>query len=127
PVQAANIRGLVRELGREHAVILSTHLLPDVQACCDRVAILHQGRLRRDGPIHALNEGDTLRVTTIASLDAAKWRTITCVLDAQPADGAWRVSLAAGATPAQLAQAIVANGWVLNELRAESAGLEQIF
>jgi ABC-2 type transport system ATP-binding protein len=60
PVQAANIRNLVRELGREHAVILSTHLLPDVQACCDRVAILHQGRLRRDEPIQALHEGGAL-------------------------------------------------------------------
>jgi ABC-2 type transport system ATP-binding protein len=127
PVQAANIRNLVRELGREHAVILSTHLLPDVQACCDRVAILHQGRLRRDEPIQALHEGGTLRVSTAATLDVAKWRTIDCVQDAQAADGAWRVQLVAGAATAQLAKAIVGNGWGLNELRAEDASLEQIF
>jgi ABC-2 type transport system ATP-binding protein len=127
PVQAATIRALVRELGREHAVILSTHLLPDVQACCDRVAILHQGRLRRDGPLHALNERAALRVNTTAALDAAKWETIACVQSAVALDGAWRVHLVAGATPAQLAQAIVAKGWGLNELRAEEAGLEDIF
>ena len=127
PVQAANIRTLVRELGREHAVILSTHLLPDVQACCDRVAILHQGRLRRDGPLHALDESGALRVITAATLDAAKWKTIVCVQSAEAADGAWRVRLTPGTSPAQLAQAIVANGWGLNELRAEDAGLEQIF
>ncbi|MGH8322986.1 MAG: ABC transporter ATP-binding protein, partial [Steroidobacteraceae bacterium] len=51
PVQAATIRELVRELGRERAVILSTHLLHDVTACCARVAILHSGRLRYDGPL----------------------------------------------------------------------------
>lgn len=49
PVQAALIRELVCELGRDHAVVLSTHLLHDVTACCGRVAILHGGRLRHDG------------------------------------------------------------------------------
>ncbi|MDR3390060.1 MAG: ABC transporter ATP-binding protein [Rudaea sp.] len=127
PVQAANIRALVRELGREHAVILSTHLLPDVQACCDRVAILHQGRLRRDCPLHALDESGTVRVATTAALDATQWKMVACVESAEPADGAWRIRLAADATPAQLAEAIVGHGWGLRELRAENAGLEEIF
>jgi ABC-2 type transport system ATP-binding protein len=127
PVQAANIRKLVRELGRDHAVILSTHLLPDVQACCDRVAILHQGRLRRDGPIQALDEDAALRVSTTATLDVAKWKTLDCVQDAEAIDGAWHVRLIPGAAPAQLAKAIVGNGWGLNEMRAEDASLEQIF
>ena len=127
PVQAANIRNLVRELGRDHAVILSTHLLPDVQACCDRVAILHQGRLRRDGPIQTLDEDAALRVSTTVILDVAKWKTLDCVQDAQPVDGAWRVRLIPGAVPAQLAQAIVGNGWGLNEMRVEDASLEQMF
>ena len=56
PLQAVQIRALVRELGKEHAVILSTHLLPDVQACCDRVVILHEGRMRYDGPRQALGD-----------------------------------------------------------------------
>ncbi|MBS0571044.1 MAG: ABC transporter ATP-binding protein [Proteobacteria bacterium] len=51
PVQAASIRTLIGELGRERAVILSTHLLHDVTACCSRVAILHRGRLRHDGAL----------------------------------------------------------------------------
>jgi ABC-2 type transport system ATP-binding protein len=127
PVQAANIRRLVRELGREHAVILSTHLLPDVQACCDRVAILHQGRLRHDGALHALDETASLRVATMAALDAAKWKTIACVQSAEAVDGAWHVQLQPGATAEQLAQAIVANGWGLRELRRQDAGLEQMF
>jgi ABC-2 type transport system ATP-binding protein len=127
PVQAANIRTLVRELGRDHAVILSTHLLPDVQACCDRVAILHQGRLRRDTPIQALAQDAALRVSTSTPLDAAKWKTIDCVHAAQAFGAGWRVHLIAGATPAQLAKAIVGNGWGLNELRAEDASLEQVF
>ena len=59
PVQAASVRELVRELGRERAVVLSTHLLHDVTACCARVAILHRGRLRHDGALTDLAAAGT--------------------------------------------------------------------
>lgn len=71
PLQAVQIRALVRELGAEHAVILSTHLLPDVQACCARVAILHEGRLRYDGPRAALGDDLEALFLRIVSGDAA--------------------------------------------------------
>jgi ABC-2 type transport system ATP-binding protein len=58
PVQAASIRKLVSELGRERAVILSTHLRHDVTACCARVAILHRGRLRHAGVLADLGGND---------------------------------------------------------------------
>jgi ABC-2 type transport system ATP-binding protein len=70
PVQAAQIRALVRDLGKERAVILSTHLLPDVQACCDRVAILHEGSLRYDGPWRALGDDLEAIFLRIVSADA---------------------------------------------------------
>ena len=44
PLQIREIRKLIRELGQEHSVILSTHILPEVQAVCDRVQILKRGR-----------------------------------------------------------------------------------
>lgn len=52
PVQVSALRGWIRdEAARGTAVILSTHLLAEVTAVCDRVAILHEGRLRHDGPV----------------------------------------------------------------------------
>lgn len=52
PVQVAALRGVIREQAAAGtAVILSTHLLAEVTAACDRVAILHEGQLRYDGPI----------------------------------------------------------------------------
>lgn len=63
PVQTAGLRTLIRELGRGRAVILSTHLLPEVTAVCDRVAILHEGRLRHDAP---LTDGAALERTFLA-------------------------------------------------------------
>jgi ABC-2 type transport system ATP-binding protein len=64
PVQAERLRELVRELGADHAVVLSTHVLPDVVACCDRVAILHEGVLRHEGALD--REGDALNRTFMA-------------------------------------------------------------
>jgi ABC-2 type transport system ATP-binding protein len=54
PVQVAALRTLIREQAASGtAVILSTHLLTEVTAVCDRVAILHEGSLRHEGPVHS--------------------------------------------------------------------------
>ena len=45
PNQIREIRSLIRELGGKHSVILSTHILPEVEAVCDRVQIMHHGSL----------------------------------------------------------------------------------
>ena len=45
PKQIIEIRSLIRELGRNHTVILSTHILPEVQAVCDRIVIINRGRI----------------------------------------------------------------------------------
>ena len=50
PAQLREMRGLIRELGDAHSVILSSHMLAEVEAMCDRVAILHRGRLVHAGP-----------------------------------------------------------------------------
>lgn len=48
PKQIIEIRNLIRTLGRDHTVILSTHILQEVQACCDRILIINKGRIVAD-------------------------------------------------------------------------------
>jgi ABC-2 type transport system ATP-binding protein len=66
PNQIAEIRRLIRELGKEKTVILSTHILPEVEATCDRIFIINKGRLVADGTAEALRKqaqgSDILRV-----------------------------------------------------------------
>jgi ABC-2 type transport system ATP-binding protein len=50
PNQIRQARALVRELGRDHAVLLSTHILSEVEACATRVLLIHRGRLVAQGP-----------------------------------------------------------------------------
>src|SRR3990172_6237639 len=54
PIQIREIRALIRELAGEHSVILSTHILPEVQAICDRVQIIHKGELMLSDTIAGL-------------------------------------------------------------------------
>ena len=49
PVQIIDIRKLLKQLGRKHTVILSSHILPEVQAVCDRILVINQGEIVADG------------------------------------------------------------------------------
>ena len=57
PAQVIEVRRLIRELGRSHTVILSSHILSEVQAVCTQVLILSQGRLAAGGSLEELTAG----------------------------------------------------------------------
>ncbi len=54
PNQIVEIRQLIKELGKDHTVILSTHILPEVRQTCDRIVIIHKGEKVADGTIEQL-------------------------------------------------------------------------
>jgi len=56
PNQIVEIRKLIRELGSEKTVILSTHILPEVEATCDRILIIHNGKIVADGSSESLRK-----------------------------------------------------------------------
>lgn len=63
PKQVVEIRELMRQLGRDHTVIFSSHLLSEIQQLCQRVIILHKGKLIREADMAELTDtGDTLRL-----------------------------------------------------------------
>jgi ABC-2 type transport system ATP-binding protein len=131
PIQIREIRALIRELGREHGIILSTHILPEVQAICNRVQIIHQGRLVFSDSITGL-ERQLKATSLIAAFHAApdlealaKVPGVTRV----EALGTGRVRLRFIETdPSEaLVERAVAGGWRLYELNHERRSLEQIF
>ena len=60
PIQIVEIRNLIRSLGDQHSVILSTHILPEVQAVCDRVMIIREGQVLYDAPMSTFTENESL-------------------------------------------------------------------
>jgi ABC-2 type transport system ATP-binding protein len=66
PNQILEIRELISELGNDHSVILSTHILPEVQSVCDRVLIINQGKLVLDEHLDNLQQDDQITPIKIA-------------------------------------------------------------
>ncbi len=129
PVQALRLRDLVAGLRDAHAVVLSTHVLSDVTACCDDVVVLHRGRVRHAGPLAGLARDAWLVVRTTRAVEATEWVSLPIVAEAQPGGDAhsWRLRLKEGTGAGALAAAIGERGFGLDELRAEHGALEQLF
>jgi len=133
PIQIREIRHLIRDLGGEHSVILSTHILPEVQATCDRVQIINRGRLVMSDSIEALTRRSEtanllLRLARPPQADVIR----THIPDIEQVevrdDGAFLLHFADGrAVPETVAQTVVEQGWGLLELSPERRSLEQIF
>lgn len=143
PAQLRDIRSLVGELGREHAVIFSTHLLPEAQQVCDLVHIIHQGQLAMSAPMNSLpGNANDYRVRVIDHNDreiaAAELSTLGAVRDVQvkslTSSDVTVVSLAenpAGmstdTTLASFSRDCAARGWAILELTAQRPSLEDLF
>ncbi len=132
PIQIREIRALIRELGQEHGIILSTHILPEVQAVCTHVQIIHQGTLVFADSIAGLDarmQGAKLLVglrhpPPLAALQDLPGVTEVETLD----DGRLRLHYAPDKNPAEaLAAKATMSGWGLYELSPERMSLEQIF
>lgn len=128
PIQALRLRELIRTLAKDHAVVLSTHVLSDVLACCDRVAILHQGRLRHSAVLSEIDADSALRVHIERDVDNDAWMRMPMVASAQIIDTRrWRIRLRDGVSVSELAKAINDCSFGLLELRADGNALEDIF
>lgn len=57
PNQIVEIRGIIRRIGREKTIVFSTHILSEAEATCDRLIIIHQGRIAADGATAELKDG----------------------------------------------------------------------
>ena len=139
PAQVIGIRKLIRELGKTHTVILSSHILSEVQAVCSRVLILSKGALVAEGTPEQLSEklspGIRLRVTALGSSD-----TVLPVVEAVPGiTGVQLVSEADGEVTftaetadttdrrAEVSRALSEAGCTVLELTAENRSLEEVF
>lgn len=138
PNQRVEIRRLIAELGKERTVILSTHVLPEVQHVCSRLVVIHRGRVAADGAVETLMEQahGAVRVRVEAAGDGVEegLRALPGVRDATPQrvrDGD-RVAVqltADGNTDVRplIFHLAKARGWTLYELHQETRSLEDLF
>ena len=139
PVQIRQVRQLIKDLGKRHTILISTHILPEVEMTCNRVLIIHRGKiLASDAPenlMKTLSAGAPVVVEVRAPVDAA-----TVVVQALPgvvsvtaeagSDGFVRlVAHASGEADVREAiyRAVVAERWDLRELSRGRTSLEDVF
>jgi ABC-2 type transport system ATP-binding protein len=139
PVQIRQVRQLIKDLGKRHTILLSTHILPEVEMTCNRVIIIHHGRiLASDTPdslTKTLNAGGLIQVEVRgpvpevqAGLRAVE--NVESVEAKQLEDGFVQVMLAPkpGTDPREkVYQAVASHGWTLRELTRSRTTLEDIF
>ncbi|HEX9669781.1 MAG TPA: ATP-binding cassette domain-containing protein [Thermoanaerobaculia bacterium] len=137
PKQIIAIRELIRELRRERTVLLSTHILPEVELLCDRVLIIDRGRIVAHGTPQELRERSlgkaAVRVGFEGRPEGAEeaLATLPGVGAVRRLDGAeqrFLLERESGVDPRpEVFRLAVARGWVLVELAEERATLEDIF
>ena len=133
PIQIREIRALITELGREHGVILSTHILPEVQTTCTRVQIMHRGRLVYRETTESLMADTAVtrtRVTFRKAPDESALQALSGVKTIE-ALGNNEFRLHHDSNSERLAESVARaaldSGWGLEALIPERRSLEQIF
>ena len=135
PNQIAEIRELIKEIGTEKTVMLSSHILKEVEMTCDRILIIDQGRVVADGPTEKLREqfmgGTRLRVSVDAPGDAdvgRAFREMEGVASVQRTNGTYELAADGDAEPAANVFRLCANrDWTLTELTPIESSLEDVF
>lgn len=130
PIQIREIRDLIIELGKEHGIILSTHILPEVQAVCNRVQIINQGKLVYAADMDTLLQQQHTGLFEVMfarppSLDDLH---ALAYVEAVNTPGFGKFILQTrNASGEQIAKDAVANDWGLLKLVPTQRTLEQIF
>jgi ABC-2 type transport system ATP-binding protein len=135
PNQIREVRGLIRSLGGEHTVLLSTHLLSEVETTCTRAVIINGGRVVAQGPVAQLRSASS----TVVTVRGPREQVVDLLGNLLGRDRVelvatdnlvHRVRLHGVDAPAErerVAAALVAAGIALQELAAEQRSLEQVF
>jgi len=139
PNQIAEIRGIIRQIGKEKTVILSTHILTEAEATCDRIVIINQGKIVADGSAENLKRsagGKYLINISLQNADSDSVKRglepIDGIIGIEPFDegGILDVKLTCRSSAdlrRDIYNKIKQTGWVLLELHRETKTLEKIF
>ena len=134
PIQVAQTRKLIKELGKEHTILLSTHILPEVSMICERVIIIHEGRIVAEDRIENLSSimrgGKRIRVEVQgpAGQVAKRLQQIKGVRQVTFEEPHHIVECPPEQDPRpKIMEAVVKGGWVLLSMELVEMSLEDIF
>ena len=139
PTQVTQVRKLIQELKGRHTILLSTHILPEVEQIADEVIIIAGGKIVAQGEPSALRQNVGAKGEVVLEVKAASEavsRLISAMpgvstVKAQPLPDGWTRALIKGHDSQDLREplgkAVAGNNWLIREMRHEGATLEQFF
>jgi len=132
PIQIREIRQLIREIANQHSVILSTHILPEVDMLCDRVQIISEGQLLFIDTIETLHEymqSSALLLRFDTEISVQQLNAIDHILQSERlADNTYRVTFAPQHDPTQaILRKSLVEQWQLTMLMPEKHSMEDVF
>lgn len=127
PVQAAELRALLRQRAPECAILIASHQLADIEAICDQVLILRDGKTLYQGALQPSHR-PALKLRLMPPVRPDTLAALPQIDQVSPlADGALRIELSPGTTAAMLSRALIEQGFGLEELSPEPSDLRQLF
>ncbi len=139
PIEIIEIRNLIRELGKKKTVILSTHILPEVEATCAKVIIINRGKIVADDATSKLQSSsgrDRNIVIRVSGTGYEGLESMLCsiqgvshVAGIDDSELTSAIATVSGETDvrADIFRAVCRNGWVMYEMKQEHTSLENIF
>ncbi|HJA15010.1 MAG TPA: ABC transporter ATP-binding protein [Candidatus Butyricimonas faecavium] len=132
PNQIVEIRNLVKEIAEERAVMLSTHILPEVQVTCDQIRMIESGRMVFSGTIDEFDnyiKPDSLVVLMDAPPSESELRAIPGIVSVENlTEKRFRLHFdSTDMITERVIETSVANGWHLQEINLEKSSLDVIF
>lgn len=131
PNQLVEIRALIKLLGQQKTILLSTHIMQEVEAICDRIIIINQGKIVADNPREALSssqESQTVYVEFDGVINASWLKKTPGIKTSKSVDNGWLLE-GDGSTDVRkiVAQLAQEQGWLVLTLRSERKSLEEVF
>ncbi|MFH1175154.1 MAG: ATP-binding cassette domain-containing protein [bacterium] len=140
PNQIAEIRSLIKEIGKDKTVILSTHILPEVSATCSRAIIINNGKIAAEGTTKELTSRLQSKNVVYAKIKGSKSDVLKKLSEMENVESAKETDLESQDVIGYKIEAkdnadlreylfmtVVKNGWSLLELRQEETSLEDVF
>ena len=131
PNQLVEIRELIRNIGKEKTVILSTHIMQEVEAICDRVIIISKGQIVADDTAKTLQqelEHQTVYVEFDAKVTKSQLTKIPGVSKVEALDNGWLIeSVTIADLRKDIAQYAQKENWLILTLKVDQKSLEEVF
>ena len=134
PIQVAQTRRLIKELGKEHTILLSTHILPEASMICERVIIIHEGRIVAEDRIENLSTvvkgGNRIRLKVQGPAEKVtdRLRQINSIREVAYEKPFHIVEFPADQEPqAKITEVMVQSRWTLLSMESVEMSLEEIF